>query len=83
MPRSIPAGFAYADLDNDGKMDLYVLNNLAGLWLRGSVGTTENFMRIGHSLVALIVALLGGQLSQYFRSKNAIPLFPSLANATR
>src|SRR4051812_18918210 len=24
VPRSIPAGFAYADFDRDGKMDLYV-----------------------------------------------------------
>jgi FG-GAP-like repeat len=111
VPRSIPAGLAYFDYDNDGSMDLSVvnnsqpnalylnkgngvfqdvttgaglnsagnqvtgsdrlfLNNSARLWLRGSVGTTENFMRIGHSLVALIVALLGGQLSCYLHSRN-------------
>ena len=27
LPRSIPAGFAYFDYDNDGSMDLYVVNN--------------------------------------------------------
>jgi filamentous hemagglutinin family protein len=119
VPRSIPAGFAYADFDNDGKMDLYVvnnsqpnvlypnkgsvvfedvtassglnlsgnqvtgsgnlyLNNSAGLWLRGSVGTTEYFMRIGHSLLALIAAFLGGQLSRHFFAKNREPLSRSV-----
>ncbi len=38
-----------------------LLHNPSGLWL---VGTTENFMRIGHSLFALIAAFLGGQLSR-------------------
>ena len=83
MPRSIPAGLAYFDYDNDGDMDPYAVNNSAGQWLKGSVGTTQNFMRIGHSLVALIVALLGGQVSQYHRSKNAIAQFRSLANVQR
>ncbi len=27
LPRSIPAGFAYFDYDNDGSIDLYVVNN--------------------------------------------------------
>ena len=111
VPRSSPAGFVYFDYDNDGSMDLYVvnnskpnavnlkkvngtfqdvttsaglnlpsnqvigngrlfLNNSAGLWLRGSGGTTVSFMRIGHSLFALIVALLGGRLSGYLYARN-------------
>jgi hypothetical protein len=39
-------------------------------WLRGSIGTTENFIRIGHSLLALILALVGGKLSQYLHSRD-------------
>jgi len=45
------------------------LNN-SGPWLRGSNGTTENFIRIGHSLFALIVAFLGGHLSRHLYAKN-------------
>jgi hypothetical protein len=48
-----------------------VLNNSAGL---GLVGTSANFMRIGHSICALIVALLGGHLSRYLYEKNRKPL---------
>jgi hypothetical protein len=82
VPRSMPAGFAYFDYDNDGRMDLYVVNNSQPnalylnkgngtfrLWARGSVGTTENFMRIGHSLLALIAAVVGGQLSRRLYGK--------------
>jgi hypothetical protein len=108
VPRSIPAGFAYFDYDNDGKMDLYVVNNSqpnalyldkgngtfqdvtatvgsnpgnqatgsgtfylsAGrLLVRGSVGTTENFVRIGHSLLAQIAVVVGGQLSRCLYGK--------------
>ena len=32
--------------------------------LGGWVGTTENFVRIGHSLIALLVGWLGGLLSR-------------------
>ncbi len=46
------------------------LNNSAGPWLRGSVGTAENFMHIGHSLVALIVATLGGLFSLHLHAGN-------------
>jgi hypothetical protein len=111
VPRSTPTGFVYFDYDNDGDMDLHVVNNskpsviylnrgngtfedvttVAGLnpagnqvigsgtlvlnyttgpWLRGSGGTSENFIRIGHSLLALIAAFVGGRLSGYLYAKN-------------
>jgi hypothetical protein len=39
----------------------------------GSRGTTENFIRIGHSLLALMAAFLGGLLSRHFHAKNREP----------
>jgi hypothetical protein len=36
----------------------------------GGTGSTEDFVRSGHSLVALIVGLLGGALSRKFRPSN-------------
>src|SRR5271166_5644353 len=118
VPRSIPAGLAYFDYDNDGSMDLYVVNKsqpntlylnkgtgtfedvtavaglnpagkqvmgkgwvsniLAGPSLTGSSGTTENFVRIGHSLLALITAFAGGQLSRYFFATNRMPVSGSV-----
>jgi hypothetical protein len=90
VPRSSPAGagFVYFDYDNDGSMDLYVVNNsqrsalyrnkgnagwvldVVAAGLAGSSGTTENFVRIGHSLLVLIGAFLGGRFSRYFFAKN-------------
>jgi hypothetical protein len=45
-------------------------NILAGSSLIGSSGTTENFVRIGHSLLALMAAFVGGQLSRHLHTKN-------------
>jgi hypothetical protein len=50
----------------------FFLNNLAGLPLRGSVGATENFVRIGQSLLALIAAFVGGQLSCHLYGKDSV-----------
>jgi hypothetical protein len=36
-----------------------------GKWVPGPAGTTENFIHIGHSLLALLMAFVGGQLSRY------------------
>jgi len=41
-----------------------------GRLLGGWAGTTENFVRIGHSLFALIVAFLGGQLSRHLCARH-------------
>jgi hypothetical protein len=41
-----------------------------GKLLGGWIGTTENFIRIGHSLLSLIAAILGGQLSRRLYARN-------------
>jgi WD40 repeat protein len=40
-------------------------NAATGKILAGANGTTENFVRIGHSLLALVIALGGGHLSRW------------------
>lgn len=44
----------------DGQGKVAIWKAVTGGWS----GTTENFVRIGHSLVALLVGWLGGQLSR-------------------
>lgn len=58
----IAAGVAYADLDSDGAVDLFVTNQ--SLTRPGFVvgGTSRNFIRIGHTLVALALAFVAGEL---------------------
>jgi hypothetical protein len=41
-----------------------------GKLVAGPNGTTEDFVRIGHSLLALVLAFLGAQLSRYLYDKN-------------
>jgi hypothetical protein len=54
-------------------MDLFVANNLVGTLVKGSKGTTENFVRIGHSLLAMIAAIGGGLLSRHLHVNNRKP----------
>jgi WD40 repeat protein len=42
--------------------------------LGGGAGTTEDFVRIGHSLLALIAAFAGGQLSRLLYGKHREPV---------
>jgi len=44
VQKSIPAGFAYADVDNDGRTDLYVVNNSQrnALYLNKGNGTFQD-----------------------------------------
>jgi hypothetical protein len=58
-----------ADASAAGSNETRFTNILAGRSLTG-FGTTENFIRIGHSLLAIVAALLGGQLSRYLHQKN-------------
>jgi hypothetical protein len=58
---------------NSGGIHPWFTNILARPSLTGSIGTTENFVRIGHSLVALIAAFLGGLISRYLFAKNQEP----------
>jgi hypothetical protein len=50
----------------------------------GWMGTKENFVRIGHSLFALVAAWLGGQLSRrlYRSSRSPEPTLPVAAEGT-
>ena len=45
-------------------------NSLVRTSLKGSNGTTENFVKIGHSLIALIAASLGGCISRRLYANN-------------
>jgi hypothetical protein len=69
-----------ADVTDAGSNPTIFRNVLAGRTLTG-FGTTENFIRIGHSLFAVVVALLGGQLSRNLSAKNA-PRTSALVSAT-
>ncbi len=52
---------------------LSISNIFLGTSPAGSSGTTENFVRIGHSLVALVAGLLGGLLSRHLRANSRAP----------
>jgi hypothetical protein len=54
-----------AGLNPAGNRAGWLWNSLVGTSLKGSIGSSENFVRIGHSLLAIVAALLGGKLSVY------------------
>jgi hypothetical protein len=50
---------------------------LLGTSLKGSSGTTEHFVRIGHSLLAIIVASIGGYIYRRLYASNRQAVEPS------
>ncbi len=79
---------AYLDSKMPGRSMVYAINSSGKLTLNGrpitsitsnggstgtASGTTENFVRIVHSLIALIAAILGGLLSRYLYFRNRDP----------
>jgi hypothetical protein len=65
---------------NPNSTNLTIWSMNPGKILSTGTGTTENFVRIGQSLLALILAWLGGSLSRRLdlRSRRADPLPPSV-----
>jgi hypothetical protein len=53
-------------------------NIFLGTKLKASSGTSEHFVRIGHSLLALVAAFLGGLLSRHFNAGNQSPVSASV-----
>ena len=51
--------------------------------LSGSGGTSENFMRIGHTLLALLIAFLGGRLSRALSAAGLRPRSDTPAEPAR
>ncbi len=49
--------------------NVWIYDATTGKLLAGAGGTTENFIRIGHSLLPLLLAFLGGHLSRYLYGK--------------
>jgi hypothetical protein len=49
--------------------DGWVWDTTTGRLLSGPNGSTENFIRIGHSLLALLLASAGGRLSRYLHDR--------------
>lgn len=62
------------DLTDAGAADWAYTWRLTGAALPGSASTHENFVRIGHSLLALVVALIGGILSRWMYDKNDVQM---------
>jgi hypothetical protein len=59
--------------------DVWVWDTTTGRLLSGPNGSTEDFIRIGHSLLALLLAFSGGHLSRhlYEQGRGESPIPPS------
>ena len=57
-----PDGRTLSSTDQGGTIRLW--DAATGKLIGGPIGTSENFLRIGHSLTALVLAFLGGHLSR-------------------
>jgi hypothetical protein len=73
-------GSKYVTFSPDGKSlpvgrreVIQLWNTATGTLVGGPGGTTENFLRIGHSIVALILAYLGGHLSGWIFANGPQP----------
>jgi hypothetical protein len=51
-----------------------------GKFLSSWSGTTERFIRIGHSLAALVAAWIGGQLSRHLQRGSSRPAASTLSD---
>jgi hypothetical protein len=82
LDSKIPGRSLYADLDSSGTT--FTVRNLAvspehrggtvRIWKigAGSNGTTDNFLRIGHSLLALVMAFAGGHLARHLATREGV-----------
>ncbi len=61
---------AALDLTSEVSADWAYSWMFTGATLSGPSGTPENFVRIGHSLLALVMALIGGRLSRRLYGKS-------------
>jgi hypothetical protein len=85
MPVSTPAGRAYENISRSFRVPRVIegqpLINRAARLQPESEETVRNFMRIGHSLLALVAAFLGGQLSLLLDARRSGPR--SMAEASQ
>lgn len=58
-------------VSSPGKVQVW--KALSGTLLAGPGGSTENFLRIGHSILALVMAFVGGHLSRCLYAKERRP----------
>lgn len=60
------AGMLFLDYDDDGRLDLLVADDRQQLrtWIASGPASPDRFVEIGHSLITLVFAFMGGHLSR-------------------